>query len=149
MLLQRRRSLAILISTIPLGAAGVVGPGIAAADVPATKAAYSEVELQARTNLLVNDAGYNLPPGSSFSNITPHINENAEVSFGVQYVADANPSTGRPGVWFGGHGEGEIVHVGESEWMILGDAALNDHGDIVFTLSPNGMGNSLYVASGS
>ncbi len=28
--------------------------------------------------------------------------------------------------------------------MILGDAALNDHGDIVFTLSPNGMGNSLY-----
>jgi len=121
-----------------------VGPGIAAADVPATKAAYSEVELQARTNLLVNDAGYNLPPGSSFSNITPHINENAEVSFGVQYVADANPSTGRPGVWFGGHGEGEIVHVGESEWMILGDAALNDHGDIVFTLSPNGMGNSLY-----
>ncbi len=97
MLLQRRRSLAILISTIPLGAAGVVGPGMSRGGCARNESRVQRGGAPGADNLLVNDAGYNLPPGSSFSNITPHINENAEVSLGVQYVADANPSTAAPG----------------------------------------------------
>src|SRR5699024_7345156 len=87
---------------------------------------YEHIELQARTNLLANDEGYNLPPGSSFNSISPDINENADVAFRVQYVADEDPTIGRPGVWFGGDGEGGIVHTGDVDWRIPGDPSVND-----------------------
>src|SRR5690606_33460794 len=107
--------------------------------------AYATVELQARTNLLANDAGHNLPPGSSFNSITPQINESAEVSFRVQYVAGLDPTAGSPGVWFGSGGEGEIVHTGNEGGSIPGEAILNDHGDIAFTLGGGGVDNDLYL----
>ncbi|HLS24943.1 MAG TPA: WxL domain-containing protein [Beutenbergiaceae bacterium] len=121
--------------------AGAVSPMAAQADDDA----YSTVELQARTNLLANDGGYNLPPGSSFTSITPQINEHAQVSFRVQFVAGLDPTVGSPGVWFGSGGEGEIVHTGEEGHSIPGEAILNDHGDIAFTLGTGGVDNELYL----
>ncbi len=139
-----RRSTALRMTpaaALLLAALGTAPLGAAAAE----DAAYDDVELQARTNLLVNDAGFNLPPGSSFNSITPQINEGAEVSFRVQYVAGSDPTVGMPGVWFGSGGHGEVVHTGEPGWSIPGEAILNDQGDIAFTLSQGGVGNTLYL----
>ncbi|HVH36140.1 MAG TPA: hypothetical protein VM847_18735 [Tahibacter sp.] len=50
----------------------------AAALAPAAQAqlpGYAPPQLQARTNLLVNDNGYNLPPGSSFNSISADIDD--------------------------------------------------------------------------
>ena len=41
---------------------------VAGAAVPT----WPVIELQARTNLLVNDNGWNLPPGSSFNSISAY-----------------------------------------------------------------------------
>lgn len=138
----RSRQLLAVTLAIPLSAALLAAPSTAAPDVGDR---YTEIELQARTNLLVNDAGYNLPPGSSFNSITPDINAEAEVAFRVQYVADTNPSIGRPGVWFGGHGTGEIVYTGEVDSLVNGDVGLNDQGDIVFPISGGGVANKPYL----
>lgn len=143
-LTRPRRSIMMLLGVVPLSAAFLAAPGAAASDVAATDA-YQDVELQARSNLLVNDDGYNLPRGSSFNSITPDINADADIAFRVQYVADTDPTIGMPGLWAGGHGSGEIVHTGEVDWMIPGDVSLNDHGDVAFTLSSGGTSNQLYV----
>ena len=50
---------------------------LASAAVPT----YHSVELQARSNLLVNDPGWNLPPGSSFNSISASINDSRIVTF--------------------------------------------------------------------
>ena len=67
-----RRTIVTLLCVVPMGAAALAAPGAAASD--SATAAYDRFELQARTNLLVNDDGYNLPRGSSFSSISPDIN---------------------------------------------------------------------------
>jgi hypothetical protein len=77
---------------------------------PDDAAPYETIELQARTNLLVNDNGYNLPPGSSFNSITPAIDDDADVAFRVQLVYDQSDGTTRPGLWVGGHGSGSIAY---------------------------------------
>ncbi|HEY6940941.1 choice-of-anchor tandem repeat NxxGxxAF-containing protein [Dokdonella sp.] len=106
---------------------------------------YDSVELQARSNLLVNDEGWNLPPGSSFNSISASINANAQVAFRVQVVPDAgDPGLSRPGVWFGAHGAGGLVHLGDIDALIDNDACVNDAGDIAFTISDSGVGNNLY-----
>lgn len=110
---------------------------------------YAAVELQARTNLLVNDAGYNLPPGSSFNSITPDINDAAEVTFRVQYTAaEGNPSEGAPGVWYGGGGTGSIVHRGTENQSVPNDPTLNESGDIAFTFGGGSIDNLLYRYDG-
>ena len=45
---------------------------------------YTTFELQARSNLLVNDNGWNLPPGSSFNSISANINNAGKVAFPVR-----------------------------------------------------------------
>ncbi|MEO7755675.1 MAG: hypothetical protein ABIS07_03785, partial [Dokdonella sp.] len=67
---------------------------LAGATAHAALPTYSTVELQARSNLLVNDNGFNLPPGSSFNSISADINASAQVAFRVQVVPDA----GDPGL---------------------------------------------------
>ncbi|WP_154402114.1 choice-of-anchor tandem repeat NxxGxxAF-containing protein [Ornithinimicrobium cavernae] len=138
-----RRSFTTVLGVAPLVTALVAALGAAPMDTPGDP--YSDTELQARTNLLANDAGHNLPPGSSFNSITPQINATAEVSFRVQYVAGLDPTVGRPGVWFGSAGQGEIVHTGDEGGTIPGEAILNDHGDIAFTLGGGGVDNMLYL----
>lgn len=107
---------------------------------------YSSFELQARSNLLVNDNGYNLPPGASFNSISADINASAQVAFRVGVVPDAaDPAQSRSGIWLGAHGTGELVYTGPIDASIDNDACLNDGGDVAFTLSTSGTGNNLYL----
>ncbi|WP_157744441.1 choice-of-anchor tandem repeat NxxGxxAF-containing protein [Micromonospora viridifaciens] len=106
---------------------------------------YTQVELQARSNLLVNDNGYHLPPGSQFNSITPVINDAGQVAFRVQLVPDqVDPSAYHPGLWHGGHGDGGIVYTGPTDALADTDVSINASGDVAFTLSSGGTDNSLY-----
>jgi hypothetical protein len=125
---------------------GIVAALILSAGARAALPDYTAFELQARSNLLVNDNGYNLPPGSSFNSISADINAGAQVAFRVQVVPDAaDPSQSRSGVWLGAHGTGALVFTGPIDAMVDNDACLDDAGDVAFTLSDGGIGNTLYL----
>lgn len=104
--------------------------------------AYGEFELQARTNLIVNDAGFNLPPGSSFNSISAHIDDQARVSFPVQVVPVGASSA--PGVWFGGAGSGALVTTGPIDSVISSETHHNTAGVIVYTLTDTGGSDGIY-----
>jgi hypothetical protein len=107
---------------LPLAAALVTVPAVAG--VPT----YGEFELQARTNLIVNDNGFNLPPGASFNSITVDMNDSAEVTFQVQIV----PGTFARGIWFGSGGDGEIVCYSQNvDEIAMSDPKINNAGAIV------------------
>lgn len=106
--------------------------GLLAAGAQAEIPTYNSIQLQARTNLLVNDAGYNLPPGSSFNSISADIDAQGRVAFPVQVVP--NGASSNPGVWFGGNGAGGIVYNGPVDSLISSSVSMNDDGKIVFTL---------------
>jgi len=116
---------------------------LAVTSASAGTAAYTQFELQARSNLPVNDAGYNLPPGSSFNSISAAINDAAAVSFPVQIVPDQ--TSYHPGIWSGSHGVGALVYEGPSEASISSDGTLNSSGAIVFTLGDTSGADGLYV----
>ena len=104
---------------------------------------YDTIELQARSNLIVNDNGYNLPPGSSFNSISASINADATVAFIVGVVPDAASS--HPAVWSGAHGSGELVFEAPSDSFISSDTAINAQGAIVFSLADAGAADGLHV----
>jgi hypothetical protein len=106
--------------------------GACTCDAHAALPDYTQFELQARTNLIQNDAGYNLPPGSSFNSISAHIDDQARVSFPVQVVP--MPPSSVPGVWFGSHGAGTIVTTGPLDVLISSETHHNADGVIVYTL---------------
>ena len=108
----------------------VTGGGYARAGI----ADYVRVELQARSNLLVNDDGWNLPPGSSFNSISASINDDAEVAFPVQIVPIAgNQSNTGVGLWFGSHGVGGIVALHEAPVDGISDrVSINDSGQVAY-----------------
>lgn len=157
----RSRALGIVMSAGLVAGLGLVGPsgagaaarpaGRTTADAPPGTTAYEEVELQARTNLLVNDEGWNLPPGSSFNSITPAINDAADVTFRVQLATlDGDPTSNTAGLWAGGHGEGSIVfRPADAEAPIDNDPTINEAGDIAFTISDGGVGNRLWRYDGA
>lgn len=103
---------------------------------------YAAPQLQARSNLLVNDNGYNLPPGSSFNSITAHINDSGRVAFAVQVVPDGAGSG--PGVWLGGNGTGAIVFLGPPDALISSSLRLNNDGVVVFTLTDTASADGIY-----
>ena len=103
---------------------------------------YAAPQLQARTNLLVNDNGYNLPPGSSFNSITADIDDSGRVAFPVQIVPDGAGS--RPGIWFGANGTGAIVFLGPADALISSALRLNNNGLAVFLLSDTGGADGIY-----
>lgn len=85
-------------------------PVLLASVCSAAVPAYQTFELQARSNLLVNDDGWNMPPGSSFNSISASINSDGVVAFPVQIVPiNGNQSNTGVGLWSGLHGVGEIV----------------------------------------
>lgn len=111
---------------------------------------YEGLQLQARSNLLVNDNGWNLPPGSSFNSITPSISNPGWVAFPVQVVPiAAQPGQSAVGVWLGRDGAGELVAVHESvagnEPFIGSQLGLNDHGEIAYILHAGGSSYSFRV----
>jgi len=114
---------------------------------------YGTMELEARSNLLVNDNGYNLPPGSSFNSISADISDDAKVAFRVQLVPDGqNPNQYRPGLWLGKEGNGGIVYTGPIDASIDNDVTITHPPNtsfwyLPFTLSEKGFGNTLYLFS--
>jgi len=146
------RRLLVPLTTTALLATLSAAPTATGAEVDeaAADTSYGTIELQARTNLLVNDEGFNLPPGSSFNSITPDINDAAQVAFRVQYTAAENdPTSGAPGIWFGGGGTGSIVHRGTESQSVPNDVSLNEAGDIAFTFGGGSFDNSLYRYDGA
>ena len=113
-----------------------------AAPVCAALPGYGDFELQARTNLIVNDAGFNLPPGSSFNSISAHIDDAARVSFPVQVVPTGGSSA--PGVWFGSGGSGALVTTGPVDSLISSETHHNAAGVIVYTLADTGGSDGIY-----
>ncbi|WP_440224752.1 choice-of-anchor tandem repeat NxxGxxAF-containing protein [Dokdonella sp. MW10] len=100
----------------------------ATAQIPA----YDTLQQQARSNLIVNDDGWNLPPGSSFNSITATLNDAGQVAFPVQLVPiGGNLSNTAPGVWLGTNGSGGIVATLPSE--SIGDrVAINATGQLAY-----------------
>jgi hypothetical protein len=110
---------------------------------------YTGIELQARSNLLVNDAGWNLPPGTSFNSISANINDEGQVAFTAGVVPiDGDLSRNGAGVWLGSHASGQIVAIHEAPpsgdpnepaTMLISDRpGLNNLGQIVYYTSVDG-----------
>jgi len=95
---------------------------------------YTDAQLQARTNLIVNDNSWNLPPGSSFNSITASINNAGVVAFPVQVVPiDGNLSNTGVGIWSGSDGVGGIVQTHQAPAEFISDrAGINGDGKIVY-----------------
>jgi hypothetical protein len=95
---------------------------------------YTEFELQARSNLIVNDDGWNLPPGSSFNSISASINNAGTVAFPVQLVPiEGDLSNTGPGLWVGEHGQGSIVVLHEPPVDGISDrASINADGNVAY-----------------
>lgn len=91
-----------------------------------------QFQLQARTNLLVNDNGYNLPPGASFNSISADINAAKQVAFRVQIV----PGTDANGLWFGSAGKGSLRCFSENNAdAVLSEPSLASNGQMVYKQS--------------
>ena len=102
------------------------------ADEPSDPA--PNIELQARTNLLVNDEGWNVPPGSSFNSITTALSDDAQIAFPLQIATmPGDPSSYTAAVWLGQGGEGDLVHRLPVNSSISSSVHINDAGDVAFT----------------
>ncbi|MDC8012407.1 hypothetical protein [Tahibacter soli] len=119
-------------------AASIAGVASGAAHAQLQVPAYDTFQLQARTNLLVNDNGWNLPPGSSFNSISAKIDDARRVAFPVQVVP--NGASSSPGLWFGGDGVGGIVFTGPADALIGSSVAMSQDGRVAFTLIETGNG---------
>lgn len=114
----------------------------ALADVPALRS----IELQARSNLIANDDGWNVPPGTSFNSISANLNDAGQVTFTAGVVPiDGDLGRTGAGIWLGGHGTGEFVAVHESAsadpeaTMIISDRpGINLHGKLAYYTSDDG-----------
>lgn len=105
--------------------------------------AYAPPQLQARTNLLVNDNGYNLPPGSSFNSISADIDDGGRIAFPVQVVPNGTSSSG--GVWFGpGDGSGSVTYLTPPDALISSSLRMNNGGLAVFTLLDTPAADGVY-----
>ena len=129
----------------PADSASAAPAAVGGAGAAAAETAYASPELQARTNLPVNDNGWNLPPGAQFNSITPAINDDATVSFRVQLVPVPGQSgVYAPGIWSGGHGQGGLVYTGGADQQASDDVSINNAGDIAFTIADGGVDNTLW-----
>jgi hypothetical protein len=109
-------------------------------------APYVATELQARPNLLVNDEGWNVPPGTAFNSISANLNDSGQVTFTAGLVPiDGDLSRTGAGIWLGGHGKGHFVAIHESAssdpdaTMIISDRPdINLHGWLAYYTSDDG-----------
>jgi len=114
---------------------------LAHADIPE----YTQTELQARSNLLVNDNGWNVPPGTSFNSISPAINDAQTVTFTAGIVPIDNDTTHNgAGLWYGGHAAGSFVKIHDPGTdpdvsMIISDTpSINAGGQVAYYTSLDG-----------
>lgn len=114
---------------------------LAHADIPE----YAQTELQARSNLIVNDNGWNVPAGTSFNSISPAINDARQVAFTAGVVPiDGDLSHTGAGLWLGGHATGGFVAVHDAgsdpeATMIISDTpGINANGEVAYYTSLDG-----------
>lgn len=114
---------------------------LAHADIPE----YAQTELQARSNLIVNDNGWNVPPGTSFNSISPAINDDQVVTFTAGVVPiDNDLSHNGAGLWYGSHAEGHFVKIHDpgddpEATMIISDTpSINAGGQVAYYTSLDG-----------
>ena len=104
-----------------------------------------QIQLQIRAD--PGGTAFNLPDGSTLTNVTPSLNNSGNVAVKVNGVG---PTTS-PGLWFGGHGAGSLVFNANDGAAILSDAFLNNMNKASFarTAGTNGADNGLYVFDSS
>ncbi|MCK9539188.1 choice-of-anchor tandem repeat NxxGxxAF-containing protein [Dokdonella sp.] len=130
----------------PLIACGSLAAVLFAAVASAAVPEYTGTELEARSNLIVNDNGYNVPPGTSFNSISANLNDAGMVTFTAGVVPiDGDLSRTGAGIWLGGHGTGEFVAIHEPAspdpevTMIISDRpSINLHGWLGYYTSEDG-----------
>jgi len=113
------------LASAALAAASSFAPISLAATLPSS---YT-LQLQVRAN--TGGTAYNLPNGSTFNSVSASINNDGNVAVKVNTVG----ATVSPGLWFGGHGTGALVHDATDSNAILGDAMLNNLNQVTFTRS--------------
>ena len=128
-------------SLIAASIALLLGTTAAAAALPG----YEVVELQARSNLIVNDNGWNVPPGTSFNSISAAINDAQQVAFTAGVVPiDGDLSNIGAGLWVGGHAVGSFVAIHDpgtdpKASMIISDRpSINEAGQVAYYTSLDG-----------
>jgi hypothetical protein len=85
---------------------------------------YARYQLQARANFTDS---FNLPVGAFWANVTPSLDDEGRVAFHLNVV----PGSDGKGIWLGGDGEGEIVHLTPNGSFVSG-ATLDGTGRVVW-----------------
>ncbi len=85
-----------------------------------------QVQLQVRAE--IGGTAFNLPNGSTFNSITSNLNDSGNVAIKVNTIA----FTTSPGIWFGGHGNGETVYNPNDNEALLSDPFLNQSNQVSF-----------------
>jgi hypothetical protein len=128
-----------LLRCAALGCTLTLGP-VAHAELPG----YPTFELQARSNLIVNDNGYNLPPGASFNSVTVDLNDAGSVVFRVQVV----PGFDGMSVWFGAGGHGALVCNSDNDIdAIISDPKINQLNGVVFSQFFAAANNGVWICN--
>lgn len=106
---------------------------------------YDTIELQARSNLIVNDNGWNVPPGTSFNSISAVVSDDQQVAFTAGVVPiNGNLSDTGAGLWVGGHAQGGFVAIHDpgndpKATMIISDRpSINAAGQVAYYTSNDG-----------
>ena len=99
-----------------------------------------QIQLQLRAEIA--GTAFNLPNGSTIDSVTVNLNNSGNVAVKVNTVA----LTTSPGLWFGGHGIGEIVYNAKDNEAILSDPFLNQSNQVSFPrlASTNASDDGLY-----
>ncbi|CAN5637199.1 hypothetical protein BH20VER1_BH20VER1_02830 [soil metagenome] len=87
--------------------------------------------LQLQVRAATGGTAYNLPNGSTFNSVSVSLNESGEIAAKVNTIG----GTVSPGIFFGGHGVGGLVHNAGDNEAIFGDAFLNNNNQITWTRS--------------
>ncbi|MHC5114643.1 MAG: hypothetical protein ACYTGP_09470 [Planctomycetota bacterium] len=117
----------------------MIAPLVAAvaAAAPAGVPAYTNYELQVRSNIV---DGFNLPPNSSFNSGTPALNDDGTVAMRLIVVG----TTGNAGLWVGAGGTGSVVYDAPFG-PLLEDASINASGKVAFELFDFGISFGVHV----
>ncbi len=99
-----------------------------------------QLQLQARAD--TGGTAFNLPNGSTFNSVSPTLNDSGQVAVKVNTVG----FTITPGLFFGGHGVGSVVHNPNDSNAFFSDPSLNQSNQVVFPRfsSTNAADDGLY-----
>lgn len=108
---------------------------------PQTLPSSYQIQMQVRAN--TGGTAFNLPNGSTFNSVSPSLNNGGNVAVKVNTVG----LTISPGLWFGGHGLGSLVHDANDDNAILSDPFLNNNNNASFprSVSTSAADDGLYV----